>query len=105
MDPLTFANNLASKQETEPQLDRWAHKYLETSALQTLHVARYINEADKDTQQEYLNVLATVLERLPQEVHLEISRSLFETLEALLQGSAKELLRKHVGVSGALINS
>lgn len=103
MDPLTFANQLASKQETEPQLDRWAHKYLETSAVQMLHAARFIDPADKKTKDEYLKVLVTVLEGLPNESELEISRDLYETLASLSEGQTKELLEKRVRPAGSLV--
>ena len=65
MDPFTFAKQVSSQQEREPELDSWAHHYLESSAVQTLHAARYVENAPSKIFHDYKTVLRTTLERLP----------------------------------------
>jgi len=96
MDPFTFAKQVSSQQEREPELDSWAHHYLESSAVQTLHAARYVENAPSKIFHDYKTVLRTTLERLPAELDLEVSQDLFETLMRIAGADMHQLLKSRV---------
>jgi hypothetical protein len=96
MDPFTFANQVAAAKDKEPELDSWAHQYLENSALQTLRAARYVEHAHAHIVRDYRNVLKTTLERLPKEVEIEVSVDLFETLLRISGAEMSALLQSKV---------
>jgi hypothetical protein len=96
MDPFTFAKQISSQREREPELDSWAHQYLENSAVQTLHAARYVEHGPQNILQDYKTVLKTTLERLPAEVDLKVSQDLFETLIRIAGSEMQELLKSKI---------
>jgi hypothetical protein len=95
MDPLTFAQSVSS--ERDPELGSWAYRYLETSAIQTLRAARYVEAAgDETVVHDYRTALKMSLERLPDEVQLEVSQGLFEALARIAGPELKALLSSRV---------
>lgn len=92
MDPYTFAQRISAQQENDPDLCTWAHRYLESSALQTLRAARYIESAEQSVKDDYRTALRMTLERLPAEVHLEISQGLLEALIRVAGPEMQELV-------------
>jgi len=96
MDPFTFAKQVVADKDKEPELDSWAHQYLESSAVQTLRAARYVEHAHADIVRDYRDVLKTMLERLPKEVEIEVSVALFETLLRISGAEMRELLQSKV---------
>lgn len=102
MDPLAFAKKLSTKETVEPQLDRWAVRYLEQTAAQTLHAARFVDEADSETKQQYLEVVAQVLSALPDDIDIEVSKDLLDTLIKLSDEDLRNLVRKKVVTAAGL---
>lgn len=96
MDPFTFAQRISAQDEKDPDLGRWAYRYLENSALQTLRAARYVETAKQCVLDDYRTALQMTLERLPEEVELEVSRGLFETLGRIAGPDMQELLTAKV---------
>ncbi len=91
MDPLAFAQKV-STQNAGRHLDSWARRYIETSALQTLRAAQFLETADADTRNEYIRVLESVLQKLPEDYQLEVSSDLFDTLLSLSDDAGLQTL-------------
>lgn len=101
MDPFTFAQQVSSQEERDPELDDWAHRYLESSALQTLRAARYVECAKTSIVNDYKSVLQITLERLPDGVRLEVSQDLFEILDRIAGPELNDLLTTKVKTASA----
>lgn len=101
MDPFTFAQQVSSQEERDPELDDWAHRYLESSALQTLRAARYVECAKPSILKDYRSVLQITLERLPDGVVLEVSQVLYDTLVRIAGSELNDLLTSKVKTASA----
>lgn len=83
MDIIQFVQELEAAERSEA-VDRWAAHLREALAEQTFFFARYAEDVDEKLRVEYVELLESILNELPDDVPVVVSSSLFRYLKQLL---------------------
>ena len=100
MDAVTFAKQVADSR-TRASVDRWAERFLEGTALQTMMLVAQLDELPDQLREHYLEVLADILMQLPEDSIVLVSPFIRDTLSKKAPPTMWDVIGPKVDVARA----